>query len=245
MRQTRWQVRRSWIGGIPLSALVAALIAGCAGQAPGPGDPALRSIVGTFTLPSDGTVGLVLAGTVERGEDPITFGSTTFGTDGAFEMALPDGDAVPAEAMAPIMQAFDIYVESFDLGGCASMASAPDVRTTIVGFNARSIYSVALLAVDLAEGVVDTSTTDEAPDPPDPDRYSDPQVFWVYADGATTFRGPEEGCVVGAGYRLFADVTLTEGWNQLARAVEGTFGERIVLRNDDTASVIVERIPEP
>jgi len=177
----------------------------------GPDSQALRS--SATGLDVDGDV-LRSSAVVEIEDGFYLAGLGQVAADGTYELALPDGDAIP-EAL--FRDAEDAVAALFFADGpeCTLEASDPSARVTLTLFEGLTIASPAFLApTGLGIGI----TTTDAVDPDfdfDTGFAGTTFVSLAYATAPTTITTTGVDCAPEAGFTLDVDVELTAGWNQL------------------------------
>jgi len=134
--------------------------------------------------------------------------------DGTYELALPDGDAIPEALFRDAEDAVAALIFA-DGPECVVEAGDPTARVTLTLFEGLTIASPAFLApTGLAFGV----TTTEALDPEfDFETEIEDATFvsLAYATAPTTLSTTGADCAPEAGFAVDVDVELVEGWNQL------------------------------
>ena len=192
-------------------------------EIPEPGPRAHASVVGghdSQTLRSS-AAGLDVDGDVLRSSAVVEIeegfylaGLGQVAADGTYELALPDGDAIP-EAL--FRDAEDAVAALFFADGpeCTLEASDPSARVTLTLFEGVTVASPAFLA---PTGLGIAITTTEAVDP-DFDFASGfastTFVSLAYATAPTTITTTGADCEPEAGFAVDVDVELAAGWNQL------------------------------
>lgn len=232
----------------PLSviALLAVLLAGCAGTPPPEPDPAAAR--GTLYDLGEGApepiaIGLVLLTPefLTSGVSPSDLAGATliepapgvwmgaFGAPdmGAFEVVLPDEDDLPEAALVPLAEAV------VNFGACTVEAAPVAARATLTVFDGVTFPGLAALTA-LGSGVMFASDAEVDLNLP-LDGQGVSFHGWIFVDRAATLT------TSGCGY--VADLALGEGWNQLAWSLEEPSVIVSVVPETDVVAALVDPFP--
>jgi hypothetical protein len=154
----------------------------------------------------------VLRTSVVEVEEGVYVGPVSpIGPDGRFTLAFPHADALPETVSAP---ADDFVLDVRTVDDCTLTATDPAARITSTTFSFLPIPAVVAVT---AEGLALTITLDELVDITDASLEFTAFTFptWVHADRAVSVETTGAGCTLVDAV-IDVDVTLTQGWNQLA-----------------------------
>jgi hypothetical protein len=130
--------------------------------------------------------------------------------DGAFPVAFPEADAMPASALVLLAEAFPLNLSSVECAPTVAPLAARATQSIFLGFGIPGMVALT------AEGPYLTIATDvQVVDGTALEDFTGSIFTWMFVDrDATLVSG--EACV-----GLDVDLDLAEGWNQIAWTIEG------------------------
>lgn len=178
--------------------------------------PGMPPVLGVAMALIDPEAALVVTGAalVDAGGGVYVGPYRPVDANGQVELVLPDAAEIPAEVLAPAEQ----FYFGLDYATCELTTSATGVTVTQftgeVGF--YMIPSVWSFMLDVNTPTLVTTTPVDMTQPGFEVREI---ISWIYADAAVDITTPGAGCTSPVTTYHF-DLSLEEGWNQVAVMVE-------------------------
>jgi hypothetical protein len=157
--------------------------------------------------------------------------------EGAFEIAIPDGDDIPVGAM---VGAADFVANTRQFVACTVEASDDDALVSVHTFAyGDEFVTLPGIVVFFFPGMAFSILTEEPVDMVNDVPSDHAFVTWVYADRAVDVTSGA-GCG-DVDHDIVIDVSLAAGWNQLSWTIVdgGLDPDTLILQNSDADEVYV------